>query len=181
MESIVFTICRMNPPTKGHEKLVNRVMAEANNRQCDHRVFLTRTQDKKTNPLDVTQKLEFAKAAFQSASIVDTMNVFSACRELAAEGYVHGILVVGEDRENSFETALNKYIDHPEPEKSIGLKSIEVIVIPRASHDYSATAARKWATDGDFDHFKESSPIQDLAVVQKMYNCVRQGLGVKNE
>jgi citrate lyase synthetase len=181
MDKIVFTICRMNPPTKGHEKLVKRVLDLADEKKCDHRVFLTRTHDKKNNPLVVEKKLDFAKQCFPGVNIVDTMNVFSACRELAKEGYLHGTLVVGQDRENSFETALNNYINHPEPEKRIGLQSIEVIVIPRDVHDYSATAARKWASEGNFVNFQKMVPIKSITVAQEIYKCVRQGLGVQNE
>jgi citrate lyase synthetase len=181
MDHVVFTICRMNPPTRGHQKLVKQVLDLADEKKCDHRVFLTRTHDKKNNPLVVDDKLEFARAFFPDANIVDTQNIFTAAKELAEAGYLHATLVVGKDREDSFEMALNRYINHPDPEKDIGLKSLEVIVIPREAHDYSATAARKWATEGNFDNFRDSVPSQDLAVAQKMYKCVRQGLGVQNE
>jgi hypothetical protein len=181
MDKVVFTICRMNPPTKGHAKLIKRVLAEAKKMNCTPRAYLTRTQDGKKNPLAVEQKLEFARTCFPGIDIADTVNVFSACRELAKEGFKHGVLVVGKDRENSFETALNTYINHPDPEKSIGLESIEVIVIPRGLHDFSATAARTLAMNGDFANFQKSVPTSNLAVAREMYKCVRQGLGVKNE
>jgi hypothetical protein len=181
MDKVVFTICRMNPPTKGHEKLVRQVLAEASKLDCVSRVYLTRTQDGKKNPLAIEQKLAFAKTCFPGIDIFDTVNVFSACREMAKEGVKHGVLVVGQDRENSFETALNAYINHPDPEKSIGLESIEVIVIPRSPDDYSATAARLLAMNGDFANFKKAVPTSNLAVAREMYKCVRQGLGVKNE
>lgn len=181
MDTVVFAICRMNPPTKGHAKLVKRVVAEAKKVSGVSRVYLTRTQDGKKNPLAVTQKLEFAKECFPDVDIQDTVNVFSACRELAKEGFKHGILVVGKDRENTFETSLKAYINHPDPEKSIGLESIEVITIPRSLHDFSATAARSLAMNGDFPNFQKSVPTSNLAVAHEMYKCVRQGLGVKNE
>jgi citrate lyase synthetase len=181
MDTVVFTVCRMNPPTKGHEKLVKRVLSESKKLECASRVFLTRSHDNKKNPLVVEQKLQFAKEFFPGIDIVDTMNVFSACREMAKEGFKHGILVVGKDRENAFDTALNKYINHPDPEKDIGLESIQVIVIPRSIHDFSATAVRDLAFKGDFHKFQKSIPASNLAVAHEMYKCVRQGLGVKNE
>jgi hypothetical protein len=181
MDTVVFTVCRMNPPTKGHEKLVKRVIEEAAVLQCAKRVFLTRSHDKKKNPLVIEQKLEFAKECFPDIDVQDTINVFSACRELAKEGFKHGILVIGKDRENSFETAVQNYINHPDPEKSIGLESVQTIIIPRSIHDYSATKARDLALNGDFINFQKSIPTSNLAVVREMYKCVRQGLGVKNE
>ena len=47
-KSIGFSFGRFNPPTTGHEKLINKV---ASIRTDDYRIYLSRSQDPKKNPL----------------------------------------------------------------------------------------------------------------------------------
>ena len=48
----VLTFGRFNPPTSGHELLINKVIAEAKKRRADNFIFASHSQDKKKNPLD---------------------------------------------------------------------------------------------------------------------------------
>jgi hypothetical protein len=181
VENIVFTFCRMNPPTKGHAKLIAFIQHLATESKSHSRIYVSRSHDEKSNPLELAEKLDFIRTSFPHVEIRDAHTVFTACKEMASEGYENAVLVVGEDRKSSFEQTLPKYVNHEDPTKDIGLKSVKVVGIPRSPDDYSATKARSLVAAGDFEHFIEMTPIQDLAVVQKMFNCIRQGMGIKNE
>ena len=52
----VLTFGRFNPPTSGHELLVNKVLQEAKKRRADNFIFASHSQDKKKNPLDSRSK-----------------------------------------------------------------------------------------------------------------------------
>ena len=52
--SIAFTFGRFNPPTIGHEKLINKVKSV---RADEYRIYLSRSEDPKKNPLSPRQKL----------------------------------------------------------------------------------------------------------------------------
>lgn len=171
----------MNPPTKGHAKLIAFIQQLAAEKGSHSRIYVSRSHDVKSNPLELIDKLDFIRTSFPNVDIRDAHTVFTACKEMASEGYEKAILVVGEDRKSSFEQSLPKYINHEDPTKDIGLKEIQIVGIPRSPDDYSATKARSLVAAGDFEHFVEMTPIQDLVVVQKMFNCIRQGMGIKNE
>ena len=50
-DTAVFSFGRMNPPTIGHEKLLNKVKDVAGRNSGDWFVYLSSTQDAKKNPL----------------------------------------------------------------------------------------------------------------------------------
>ena len=64
IDKAVITFGRMNPPTVGHEKLVNKIIATAIAEKGTPYVFLSKTQDAKKNPLTYDQKITYAQALF---------------------------------------------------------------------------------------------------------------------
>ena len=72
--TIVLSFGRMNPITSGHELLINKVVSESKKRKADHLIVLSKSQDKKKNPLNVVDKVKFAKAAFPGINIKGSDN-----------------------------------------------------------------------------------------------------------
>lgn len=73
--TIVLAFGRMSPPTVGHELLVRKVTDVAIDRGADHVIYLSKTQDKKKNPLPIARKVFWAKKMFPGANIVGCDNV----------------------------------------------------------------------------------------------------------
>lgn len=180
MKKVVFTTGRVNPPTRGHAKLFNAARELSLGLKADCQFFVTRTCDKKKNPLTVTQKIFFLEQMFPQGIFLDSMNAFTACREMAAKGYESATLVVGQDRGTELIASLQQYIGHPDPEKSIGLREINVHVLPREDSDFSATTARQLAVDGREEEFAKYVPEASPTVIRDLYTAVRHGLGVRN-
>lgn len=180
MKTCVFTIGRMNPPTRGHEKVLRAARDLARTTGADVRFYVTRTHDGKTNPLTVEQKLEFLRAFFPNSNFYDSMNAFTACKEMAQEGYERVVMVVGQDRDGELIKGLRAYANHPDPTKSLGLKEVDTYVVERSDDDYSATKARQLAAEGNLEGFSEMVPAATPQFVKKLYDAVRQGLGVKD-
>ena len=59
-KSVAFTFGRFNPPTIGHEKLINKVAGASS----AFKIFLSRSEDTKKNPLSPRQKLSIMKKMF---------------------------------------------------------------------------------------------------------------------
>ena len=103
----VFTFGRFNPPTTGHELLINKVKeyAEGN----DYFVFPSHTTDKKgKNPLTAAQKVSFMKMMFPShkAQVIfdeGVRDAIKALKWLEEKGYTDAIFVVGSDRVPAFQ------------------------------------------------------------------------------
>ena len=109
-KSIAFTFGRFNPPTIGHEKLINKV---ASVRADDYRIYLSRSEDPKKNPLSAKDKLSIMKQMFPRHArkiVINTTNmILDICTELHKQGITEIFMVVGSDRVREFETIINKY------------------------------------------------------------------------
>ena len=55
-KTVFFTFGRMNPPTTGHEKLMNELAKKSG--KNPYRVYLSQSTDKKKNPLDFKYKVK---------------------------------------------------------------------------------------------------------------------------
>ena len=110
MKKVVFTFGRMNPPTIGHAKLVEKVNAVAKSTRADARVYLSHTQNNKKDPLDYKDKIRFARKAFGNIVVQSqSKTVFQIMSELEKSGYTDVVMVVGSDRVDEFKKLLNKY------------------------------------------------------------------------
>lgn len=106
---VIFTWGRMNPPTRGHEKLVKKVKQLASKYKCDARVYLTHSQDKKKNPLTYVEKIKYAKEAFGSViHKSEAKTIIQVLQELE-KSYNEITFVAGSDRTNEFHSLLLKY------------------------------------------------------------------------
>ena len=107
MATAVITFGRMNPPTVGHEKLVNKVKAEAKGGPAF--VYLSHTQKAPKDPLSYDDKIKYAQAAFgRIVKKSSARTIIEVMKELQGK-YSAVKLVVGSDRVSEFKTLLNKY------------------------------------------------------------------------
>ena len=169
---------RMNPPTIGHEKLVDKVKSFAG----DHYIFLSQTVKPKDNPLPFDVKLEFAKKFFPGVNVghPSVRTPIQMLQMLEKLGYTDVIYVAGSDRVASFEKLFNDYNG-----KEYNFNSITVENAGERDPDadgaegMSASKMRAAAAAGDFESFAQGVPTPALA--QKMYDAVRTGMGIKDE
>src|SRR5210317_1373228 len=111
-KSVAFAFGRFNPPTIGHAKLIQKVKSLPTN---DYKIFLSRSEDPKKNPLSPRQKLNYMKKMFPSHArnieINPTNMVLDIATMLHNKGYTEITMVVGSDRVREFDTILKKYND----------------------------------------------------------------------
>jgi hypothetical protein len=109
----VMTFMRANPPTAGHEKVVNKVLDVAKDTSGSHSVVLSHSQDAAKNPLPLSVKLMHAKRAFPNANVEASSEEHPSLLHHATRLYNQGVrnlhLVVGQDRVGQFNSLLNKY------------------------------------------------------------------------
>jgi nicotinic acid mononucleotide adenylyltransferase len=180
--SIVISFGRMNPPTTGHEKLVNKVISEAVSRKADAGIYLSHTQDKKKNPLSYNDKINFAAKAF--GKIIKKSNsrtIIEVAKELSKD-YDNLILVVGSDRVQEFETLLKKYNG-----TEFNFSNIEVVSAGERDPDaddvsgMSASKLRSLAIEGNKKAFASGLPKRLKSLSDDVYNSIRNGLGLSEE
>ena len=71
----VMAFGRMNPPTTGHAKLVDKVKEVAQKVGGSHHVVLSHSQDSKKNPLSAKEKLKHAKRFFPNTNQIGRAHV----------------------------------------------------------------------------------------------------------
>ena len=189
----VFTFGRFNPPTTGHQKLIDAVKSAAQKQGGEHHIFASHTQDKTKNPLGFDEKVGFMKKMYPKTNINSSntvRTVLDAAKSLQARGVTHGTLVVGSDRVDEFHNLLSKYNKHPsdpayDPKKHFHIPHLSVVSAGQRDPDaegvegMSASKMRGHATAGNFKEFSKGVPNQTHA--KPMYDVVRNRMGIKEE
>jgi len=164
----VITFGRMNPPTKGHEKLVNAVKDLAGD--GDHHVFTSMTHEPKRNPLTPEQKHGYLKSSFPNTNIVSQRSPFHALTHLQDEGYKDVTVVVGADRVSEFE----RIGSH----KDFNFDNYNVVSAGERSggeiENISASGARSAAKEKRYADFKGMIPSELSGKdMRSMYSDIR--------
>lgn len=181
---VTFCFGRMNPPTIGHEQ-VFKTMASVGG---DYKIFLSKSQDKKDNPLPYNEKIEFVKKIHPkyAAHIVEDTNINTAvvaASYLYDQGYRHATFVAGSDRMASFQKLLTQY--NGVEGKAHGYYKFETLDF-KSSGDredgaegvagISASGARAAAANGNLKAFADATGAGKYA--EELYNAVRKGMGI---
>lgn len=163
-KTIVFSFGRFQPPTIGHQLLVNKVVEFAKKHKSDHRIYASKTQDKKSNPLDVETKIHFLKKMFPGVNFEaanETVRTFiEALKQLYREGYQHVYMVAGSDRLMEYQKLFDRYNGGEE----FNFKTLLAISAGERDPDaegaagMSGTKMRNAATQGDFSLFRTGVP-----------------------
>ena len=177
---------RFNPPTIGHEKLLKA--AEKAAQGGDFKIYPSRTQDAKKNPLDPDMKVSFMRKMFpdyedQIVNDAEMVSIFNVLTTAYEEGYKNVNIIVGADRQAEFENLANKY-----NKDLYDFKQIRVISAGVRDADaegvegMSASKMRKAVTDDNYEAFKQGTPkgLND-GEVRSLFDAVRAGMGVKKK
>lgn len=190
-KTVFFTFGRMNPPTTGHEKLMNELSKKSG--KNPYRVYLSQSTDKKKNPLDFKYKVKTVRKFFpkHARSVMldkKVKTVFDAVTEMYNDGFKNIAMVVGSDRVNEFNTLLNKYNGVKGRHGLYNFNKINVISAGDRDPDaddvsgMSASKMRSLANEGDFTQFSQGLPRNvSNSDAKKVYNEVRKGMGLKEQ
>ena len=190
-DTAVFTFGRFNPPTTGHEKLIDALAKQqSKNAGSMMYVYPSHSQNAKKDPLPHTLKIAYMRKMFpkyKSNIIVSkSRTALEAAVELHKKGHRSIVMVVGSDRVTEFNTLLNKYNGVDSKHGFYGFDNIKVVSAGERDPDsegvsgMSASKMRAAAADGDFDLFKTGVP-STFKDSLKLYNDVRKNLGIREE
>ena len=182
----VFTFGRMNPPTIGHEKLLNKLKNVASRSSADWFVYLSSSQDAKKNPLPFERKIHYAKKMFgrdvNARTFPKEPTALHAASSLYSKGYKKLIMVVGSDRVNDFSKLLKQYNNQDKPHGFYNFDSIDVVSAGERDPDaegvsgMSASKLRAFAVQGKFDEFAKGLPGLNDKDAKSLFNEIRKGL-----
>jgi hypothetical protein len=187
----VMAFGRMNPPTTGHAKLVDKVKEVAQKVGGSHHVVLSHSQDAKKNPLSAKDKLKHAKRFFPntnlSTSDSEHPTFLHHAAKLHKQGVTHLHMVAGSDRTDEYKKKLAQYNGKHEG-ALFNFKKITVHSSGERDPDaegtegMSASKMRGHAEKGNFKEFKKGIPghVPEHHAKELMHD-VRKGMGVKED
>ncbi len=109
----VLAFGRLQPPTTGHEVLVNKVKELSKQHNAQHHIVLSHSNDPKSNPLTAKQKVKHAKRFFPGTNITTSdkehPNFLTQASKLHKSGVTHLHMVAGSDRIPEYKRILKKY------------------------------------------------------------------------
>jgi nicotinamide mononucleotide adenylyltransferase len=182
-KKVVFAFGRFQPPTTGHELLVNAVRKIAAAQRADHIIFASRTEDKKSNPLPVDRKVYYLKRMFPKTNFIAAnaeVRTFMEAAAMLSKKYKNIIMIAGSDRVPEYKKLLDKYNG-----TVFKFDTVEVVSAGERDPDadtasgMSGTKMREAAKKGDFKLFKKGLPYSLTELDGKrLMNEIRVGMGM---
>jgi nicotinic acid mononucleotide adenylyltransferase len=180
-QSVTVVLGRFNPPVKDHQKLFNsayNLVAGG-----EFRIYPSRTQDPKKNPLDPDTKIEYMKMMFPKyeENIInseDVVNVFDVLQSLEEDGFTDVTIVVGSDRLGEFKNLSNKYNG-----SMYNFDNINVVSVGKDSDGETAEGrVRQAISSNDYATFKSLIPKElEEKKVKSLFSILKKSMGGVSE
>jgi nicotinic acid mononucleotide adenylyltransferase len=164
----VFAFGRFNPPTIGHEKLIQKVQSMTKQVNGKGYVFLAHTGGTQKDPIDFQTKLSYLRQHFQADKNLSfgderANTIIKVMKVLEAEGRTRVIMIAGDDRVMQFQKLLNQYNGQPTKAGNVEYKFDEIQVVSAGQRDpdaeditgISASKARELAIKGQEHEFSK--------------------------
>ena len=189
-KTVYFAFGRMNPPTIGHGKLLDKLASVAG--RNPYRVFLSQSNDPRENPLPYADKIKHVRKMFpkHARSVMINKKVvtpFHALTALYDEGFRKIVMVAGSDRVAEYDLRLNKYNGkkggHGFYNFDGGIKLVSAgqrDPDAKGAEGASGTKQRGFAKDNNFTSFAQNLPkAMSNPDAKRLFNAVRKGMGLK--
>ena len=175
---------RFNPPTTGHEKLLDTVANIAG--KGEYKIYPSRSSDPKKNPLDPDTKISvmrqmYPKHGEKIVNDANTKTIFDVLKQAHADGYSGVNIVVGADRQAEFEKLASKYNG-----ELYDFADLNIVSAGERDPDaedvtgMSASKLRKAAAEGDFETFRKGTPkTMDDKATRKLFLTLRKSMKIE--
>jgi len=184
---IVFSYGRMNPPTAGHSKVVDKVKSHAEKIGANHAVIVSHSQNSKTDPLHHEHKKEYLRHIHPDVnfehSTKEHPHFLAQLKKFNQEGHSHATMVVGSDRVKQFKSLAHKYNG-----KEYNYKKINILSAGHRDPDaegvagISGTKMRNHASGNDYKSFKAGLHANHSDEhARKLFKATRQGMNLQKE
>ena len=177
-DSVVFTFGRMNPPTVGHGKLIDKVLSVAKSSGAKPVIYPSKTEDDNKNPLPFKMKVKVLKDTY--GSIVDTdrsvKNPFDVLDQLDDKNVSNVTFVVGSDRVKEFKKNMSSHI-----KKNLSnIKDFSVVSAGERDPDASGVSGmsgskmRSFVQKNDFGSFKKGLITKSSKLAKTVFTLLKK-------
>ena len=191
-KTAVFSFGRLNPPTIGHQKLLQKIIQTSKQMAGYACLYVSHSQDPKRNPLSAKQKVTYVKKMFpkearqikvkEDSSIRNAIDVATTLNG----HYENLVMVVGSDRVKDFKTLLNKYNGVESRHGYYKYDNIQIVSAGERDPDaegvagMSASKMRAAAASGDYESFSLGLPYS-FKDGEKLFKDIRLGMNIKEQ
>ena len=187
-QPVVFAFGRLNPPTIGHEKLIERIITIAKRVKGLPVLYVSASQDKNKNPLTAKQKVDYLKKVYPRGIDIRTATgkertFMEILKNRFDKKYTDVYMVAGSDRIAEFKKLIKKY-------NGTDYNFDTVNVVSAGERDADATGAkgmsaskmRGFASVNDFTSFKQGliSGTKEKDAM-KLFKDLKKGMGVNED
>ena len=173
VKTAVFSFGRMNPPTTGHAKLIEKVITVAKKEKGTPMIYPSKTEDNKSNPLTYKTKIAVLTNVFGNIINTDTTikSPFAVLDDLNDKKFSKVVFVVGSDRVVEFKRNMSKYVDSD-------LDNIEDFSVASAGDrdpdaegvkGISGSKMREYVTKDKFKKFATGLMTKDTKLAKKVF------------
>ena len=185
----VFAFGRFNPPTIGHQKLIEKVQSMTKQVNGKGYIFLSHTQNPKKDPLSFQEKQAYITSQVNDPDLqigsADVKTIIQALQKMQSQGRTRVIMIAGDDRVMEFQKFLNQYNGNPDKQGTVLYKFDDIQVVSAGQRDpdaddiagVSASKARDWALKGQEHEFSKIVMGGDAGKV--LYDRIQDALGVQ--
>ena len=177
-DSVVFTFGRMNPPTVGHGKLIDKVLSVAKSSGAKAIIYPSKTEDDNKNPLSFKMKVQVLKDVY--GNIVNTdrsvQNPFHALDKLDDKKVSNVTFVVGSDRVREFKKNMTSHI-----KKNLSnIKNFSVVSAGERDPDASGVAGmsgskmRSFVQKDKFEKFRKGLLTKNSKLAKKVFSLLKK-------
>lgn len=177
-QPVVVSFLRLNPPTKEHGIIIQKVLDLAEESEADHMIFLSQSVDPEMNPLECEAKVEFLKQYFPHVNFICDSKMsdpHSMLEHLNKKKYKDVIVVVDPDRFDQTKE-FEHLIGH---DKVFQFEAFRVEKADASDGDSSAKLIQLAKAD-KFKQFLQGTPnpaLQDVGTM--MFDAVKGGKKLK--
>jgi ribosomal protein L17 len=187
----VMTFGRMNPPTTGHLKVIDKVKEVAHKHNAEHSVVTSHSQDKSKNPLSAAQKIKhlhrYSPGTHFVASSKEHPTFLHHAAKLHQQGVTHLHMVAGSDRVPEYKKKLAQY-NGTHKGALYNFKKITVHSAGQRDPDaegsegMSGTKMRGHAEKKDIHSFKKGVPSHvSHEHAKELMHDTRKGMGLHED
>ena len=191
-KTAVFSFGRLNPPTIGHQKLLQKIIQTSKQMAGYACLYVSHSQDPKRNPLSAKQKVTYVKKMFpkearqikvkEDSSIRNAIDVATTLNG----HYENLVMVVGSDRVKDFKTLLNKYNGVESRHGYYKYDNIQIVSAGERDPDaegvagMSASKMRAAAASGDYESFSLGLP-NNFNDGKGLFKDIRLGMNIREQ
>lgn len=185
-KTAVIAYGRYNPPTIGHQVLIDMLEDISSKHNVDGFIIPSHTQDNIKNPLSYNEKVEILHQMIDNITILSEGKTFiSLLQYLQQAGYTDIIHVAGSDKILDFRELVERFNGKPDRKGVIPFSFNNYNFVSAGQRDpdsdgvegMSATKLRLLAKKGNLKDFKQgmSNKVSD-DLKQKTYNKIRDNI-----